>query len=128
MNLVKKDWYNNLITDCEAIIGETIYIARDIVIKGKWMLGERIEQERFLGYDEIPISEIGKDLNISKTELYNCIQFYKKYKDLENFLKGVEEQKNISWNKIVHKYLIDSQRKEEEKIPCPTCGKMMRKT
>ena len=121
-DLVKQDWYNTLIEECQAIIGETVFIARDTVIKGKWMLGERVLQEKRIEEKDIPT--VGKDIGISKTELYNCIQFYKKFPDLDKFLSGVPEQKNISWHKIVHLYLPEGKTGEEiEYENCPTCGK-----
>ena len=44
-NKLAPEWYQMLIGDCQAIIIETDYIARWVLIEGYHALGERISQD-----------------------------------------------------------------------------------
>ena len=154
--LETKDWYQGLIENCEAILKETIYIARTEIIKGKWLLGEAILQanenfEREKIYGSKIVTHVAESLQlrripISPREVWRCIQFAKKYPNLIKDNVEIapdafpEEGMNISWSKIVRKYLPspvkESELLEECKHPeseiseisylkCGKCGKYL---
>ena len=101
-------WYDLLIEDCKAIITditEAIFNSRWALVEGYHQLGERIVTENNLDrestYGKKIFQGLGKSLRLSKSTLYYAVQFYEKYPDLSL----VPEGKNISWNKIITKYL-----------------------
>jgi len=99
------DWYQSLVDDCKAIITEAVFNSRWALVEGYHMLGERIATENNLERSEIYgkkiLTGLSKSLDTSERTLYRAIQFYEKYPDLDNLPEG----KNISWNKIITKYL-----------------------
>ena len=111
MEITKKEyiqlqelWYQSLIDDCEAIITETVFTSRWILIEGYHSLGKRIliESEKF---GDLTISDIAthvaKDVGKSKRTIQRAIQFARRYPDLDDLPGG----KNISWHKICNNLL-----------------------
>lgn len=135
-NIVKSNWYQNLVEDCKDIITETIFTSRWTLIEGYHQLGKRIRQDS----EKMPITELVQDLAVtfnkqnmkmfSERTLWYAVQFYDTYPDINKLPEG----KNISWNKIITKYLpkakseevesesIADEDKQEAKITCPRCG------
>ena len=123
-----QDFYRALIDELQATMVETIFNSRMEVLKGKWMVGQSIEDaiEDF-GRSEIYGSKINsllaKDLNWSEREIARCRQFYRKYvsKSWDKILLKLPGGKNISWHKIVVQYLptVSSNIKETKRyISC----------
>jgi len=119
-----KDWYPHFIEELRAIIVETLFNSRIELIKGKWEIGKLIEENvgnfnRAEIYGEKINEKIAKSLKCSDREIRSCRQFFRvfsekyKTKDVETVFPHLPEGKNISWRKIVHKYLPSS--KEEQK-------------
>jgi len=109
-NLIKiNDWYKNLVDDCQTIIVERGYRARMEIIEGYHELGERIETDinfkKWSNKRGGAIRQLADDIRIGMRTLYFAIQFYERYPELSNVLESFEEGKNISWHKIVNKYL-----------------------
>lgn len=126
--IIKNDWYDELVKDCQSIITETVFNSRWALVEGYHQLGERILE------DELKIKKGGsslrdtlqglaKLLNTSERTLYYSVEFVRKYPKLDK----VPEGKNISWNKIITKYLPEGSIKEKEleelelKNHCPRC-------
>jgi hypothetical protein len=119
--LITQEWYQSLVDECKDIITETIFTSRWALVEGYHKLGERIREDcprhkKGMNYQ----GEIGEllqglavILKTSERTLYYAIQFYDKYPSLDN----VPEGKNISWNKIITKYLPAP---KENKIELPT--------
>ena len=132
--LLIQEWYELLVDDCGAIISESVYIARQRLIEGRHELGQRIIQDipnfnRSNIYGQKIVQSLAESLKIGTRTLYNAMRFVNKYPDLEAFMSTVEEGKNISWNKVVTRYLPEEGEKaEREKIEktilvvCPGCG------
>ena len=116
-----QDFYRALVEELQATMVETIFNSRMEVLKGKWMVGQNIEDaiEDF-GRSEIYGSKINsllaKDLNWSEREIARCRQFYRKYvaKSWEKVLSVLPGGKNISWHKIVVQYLPAGSTKTKE--------------
>lgn len=131
---LNEEWFQALIEDCRDTIVEKRFIIAEELIKMKWEIGDRIleDTEKF---EEMGISgrqiivTVSKALNCSERELYRCIQFRKKYPDLNNLPEG----KAITWHKIVNQYLSDKPRDDDDpegdcshqmveiSIRCATC-------
>ena len=130
MNIVISDWYQNLVTDCKAIVTERLYRSRQEVIEGWHEVGERIatdENYRKHAHGNGKIKEqLAVDIGASVKTLYFAIQFYEKFPQLSNALESFDEGKNISWHKIVNRYLPESREKLSDTLfhACPTCGQV----
>ena len=110
--IISEQWYTTLVEDCKDIATETEFTHRWALVEGRHMLGKRIleEYENFQRL-RMPDSELVQRIAISisrqKRTVYYCIQFARKYPDL-NML---EEGKNTSWHHIINKYLTDGEEK-----------------
>jgi len=112
MNEISKNkWYEDLIEECKDIITEAIFTSRWALVEGYHQLGERIVTENNLDRKEIYSKNIlqglAKSIGMSERTLYYAIQFYEKYPKLDT----VPEGKNITWNKLMTKYLPKSENK-----------------
>ena len=124
--LVNTEWYQSLVNECHDIITEAIYQSRWALVEGYHNLGKRILEEhdnfeRNKIYGEKIVQGLAESLNMSSRILWYSIQFVQKYPDLTK----VPEGKNITWNKIITKYLPESKEKTETTpyyIECPKCG------
>lgn len=105
-DIEKSDWYQSLVDDCRSIITEAVFISRFALIEGYHLLGERVVNEEHYkewhakgnyGY----LKSLSNNIGISERRLYSAIQFYQKYPSLD----ALPEGKNISWTKILTKYL-----------------------
>jgi len=96
-----EQWYSQLVEDCKDIITEAVFTSRWALVEGYHQLGERIR----LDADKKSITELlqglAVDIKQSERTLWYAVQFYDKYPQLDN----VPEGKNISWNKLLTKYL-----------------------
>ncbi len=112
LSLINEEWYSSLINDCKAIITERSYQSRMAIIEGKWELGERISKEndnfeRSKVYGKHIVETLAKDLGISESGLWFCVQFYQEFKG-DSFPNVLEKQtwgKDVSWYKITQEYL-----------------------
>lgn len=103
------DWYDKLLDDLWEL-------AQTKVIEFKHSIGKRIIQD----WDKFGKPEYGgkfvenlaKDLEISSSDLYKCIQFARKFPQLED-LKIVTPLQHLSWRKIVHDYLPEHKKESE---------------
>ncbi len=121
-------WYDNLVTDCKAIVVESLYRSRQEVIEGWHEVGKRIltdpNYQKFAkGNGEIK-KRLARDIGASVQT-----QFYEKFPTLES-MSELPEGKNISWHKITKNYLpapTDTDRNVPESCTCPHCGNIHRK-
>jgi len=103
------EWYQYLVTDLKAIIVERLYRSRQEIIECWHEVGKRIAtDENYQKYAKGNINankKLAQDIGKSIQTLYFAIQFYEKCPVLSNALESFPEGKNISWHKIVNKYL-----------------------
>ena len=125
--VLMEKWYQSLIDDCQDIITEAVYQSRWALVEGYHNLGKRILEEhdnfeRAKIYGEKIVQGLAESLNMSSRILWYAIQFVKKYPTLDL----VPEGKNITWNKIITKYLTEpkteSVTQQEYWVKCPECG------
>lgn len=113
----QEEWYQGLIDDCKSIITEAVFISRWALVEGYHNLGKRIREEndnfeRAKIYGEKIVQRVAESLKISERTIWYAIQFYDKYPDLSH----VPEGKNITWKKLITKYLPEH--KAISKISC----------
>ena len=124
--LTTQKWYAELIDDCHTIITEAVYQSRWALVEGYHNFGKRILEdhdnfERANIYGEKIVNGLAESLNMSSRIIWYAMQFVQKYPDLNE----VPEGKNITWNKIITKYLPETKEPINEKenwIQCPNCG------
>lgn len=115
-DLTKNEWYQLLVDDCKNIITEALFTSRWALVEGYHQLGERIETDvnyqKYAKGNYSSLQDLAKNIGISERSLYYAIQFYDKYPSLDE----VPEGKNITWNKIITKYLPEP---KIDNVPLP---------
>lgn len=105
---LQNNWYQDLLADLKKLEFTGIVIT-------KWNIGKRIlEDFDKLGkpeYGSKRVENLAVDLNTSKREIYQCIQFAQKCDSVAQF-------KELSWRDVVHK-LLPEPRKQTETPPLP---------
>jgi len=134
--LEDQDWYQELITECSAILVEKGYNARIEIIEGKWLLGDRIiaEEGNFkkFGYGDKIVEKLSKQLDISESHLWKILQFRRKYEAWDDVLSKLPHGKAISWHHVCQELLPSAERKVEPTdchhtfVRCEKCNKRLR--
>jgi len=120
--LVKQsEWYQALVDECKSIITEAVFTSKWALVEGYHELGKRIREdnnnfERAKIYGKKIVQQVAESLKISERTLWYALQFYDKYPDLSK----VPEGKNITWKKIITKYLPAHE--EERNVIAPIKG------
>jgi len=113
---IQEEWYVALIEEGKAIITEAVFSSRWALVEGYWNLGKRIREEENLKREDIYgqkiLQGLAESIGISGRSLYYALQTYDKYPDIQTIPEG----KNITWNKLITKYLP---KPKNESIPLP---------
>ncbi|MCX6806893.1 MAG: DUF1016 N-terminal domain-containing protein [Candidatus Berkelbacteria bacterium] len=128
-----------MIEELKAILSEAHFSASIEVIKGKWELGRRIEEEtknfQRAGYGKKIVEVLSTALDMSDQTLWKCIQFYKKFpeKKFESVVGRLGDGKTPSWHKICldilpsHREAITSSQCHHNNLLCLNCRKRFKK-
>lgn len=116
---LQEEWYSSLVDECKSIITEAVFTSRWALVEGYHKLGGRIlEDEPKLTQGGSTLRQtlqgLANLLNTSERTLYYAVQSVKKYPDLQTIPEG----KNITWNKLITKYLPQPKENKVE-IPLP---------
>lgn len=120
--MLTNQWYESMVEDCQTILIECGYRYRMELIEMKHAIGERICNDPYFKKiqgqkaQKSIIQKLAQDIGISKTDAYYCVQFFEKYPNLSGLTEKSKEQKKLSWNTIVRKYLPT--KKEEKEVDC----------
>lgn len=102
-------WYSNLLEDLRKLEHTGIVLT-------KWNIGKRLVQDENMfnspEYGSKRVENVAKDTNVSSSDLWKCIQFYKK-------CNTVTELPDKSWHYIVNTYLPKPKSKEKTLEPLP---------
>src|SRR3990167_6875241 len=114
--LTNQEWYNELVEECKAIITEAVFTSRWALVEGYWNLGKRIREDKlaqeFAKGNKTFVQDLGRNLGTSSSTIYYALQAYDKFPDINKLPEG----KNISWNKLITKYLPEP-KVETPKLP-----------
>ena len=106
--LMATEHYKYLVEQIKATVTEAVHNSRWFLVEGYWNVGKLI-REAFTGNITKQLQTLAVDVGISERTLWYALQFFDKYPILNN----VPEGKNISWNKLITKYLPEHTEKEE---------------
>jgi hypothetical protein len=109
--LVKDKKYQLLVEEIKATITESVFYSRWALIEGYWTVGKLIRETFGKGELTKLLTDLAVDTGISDRTLWRALAAYDKYPDINKIPEG----KNITWNKLITKYLPD---KKEEKKEC----------
>jgi len=121
--LVEEERYQALVEEIKATITEAIFTSRWALVEGYWTVGKLIREEFGKGELTKLLTRLSVDVGISERTLWRALAAYDKYPDINQIPEG----KNITWNKLITKYLPDEKEegKECEHIwvtKCKKCG------
>lgn len=120
-NLANQEWYANLVEECKATITEAVFTSRYALVEGYWQVGKLIREvykTRKELYGKKIAQDLAESIGISERTINYACAAYEKYPDIGSMPEG----KNISWNKLITKYLpefTDDEKKhlEHKQIP-----------
>lgn len=113
--------YKELIEDCQGILTEGGFVARMSRVEVYHTLGGRIIEDTF--YKEFEkgntkfLADLAKNIGTSTRTIYYAVKFYQLFPDLALLKEG----KDLSWSKIVEKYLTKSKEKVTRTLFCEVC-------
>jgi hypothetical protein len=107
------DDYDSLKEDIDSIITEAVFNSREDLIKGYWEVGQRIRVFTKGNVTKL-LQDLALDINKSERTLWYAVQFYDKYPEYHK-INELEEGKNLSWNRIIKKYITTP---KEEPMEC----------
>ena len=119
--IIKDKKYHTLVDDIKTTITEAVYNSRWALVEGYWNVGKLIRECFADGQLTKRLQGLAVDVGMSERILWYALQFYDKYSSLDK----VPEGKNITWNKIITKYLPTSKETDQPKdytLKCPQCG------
>lgn len=94
-----------------------MFTSRWALVEGYWNLGKRIAEEnnfnRKDAYGKKIVQGLGESLGVSTSTVYYALQAFDKYPQLDNIPEG----KNITWNKLITKYLPEQKKKPNPQLP-----------
>ena len=112
-NLSEVSWYVKLVSDCRKLGFKGI-------VATKWAIGRRIlkDYSKFgkSRYGSRRMEHLALDLDMGKTDLYNCVQFARLVKAKPEFS---DRSENVSWKEITHKYLPKPKPQASKTPPLP---------
>lgn len=110
--IIKDEKYWALIEEIKATITEAVHNSRWFLVKGYWRVGKLIRTE-FTGHQlEKRLQDLAGDIGIGERTLWYCLAVYDKYPDLQKIPEG----KNISWNKLITKYLPAAPKEKSKEV------------
>ena len=107
--LIDHNWYRQLVEDIK--VHTSIKI-----VEAKHYLGKRMTEVRKQAeatYGSYFIEQLAEDLQIGKSEIYRCIEFYQKYPEISQTLG------KLSWNYIHTKLLPKPKKRKFQPPPLP---------
>jgi len=110
--LTTNEWYEELVSECKAILSEAHFSVQLELLKGKWEIGKRIVQDELqferAGYGSKVVEVLSTALEVSPQTLWKCIQFYKRFSEpaFDTVIQKIQiDGKTPSWYKVCQEIL-----------------------
>ena len=125
-DLIRKgEKWDYLVEQINATITEAVHNSRWFLIEGYWNIGKLIREEvnpKEGKFTTQLLTDLSVVVNLSKRTLWRALACFDKYPDIQQIPEG----KNISWHKLITKYLPETTKPEREpKVTirkCSECG------
>jgi len=116
--LVKKDEkYHAFVEEIKSTITEAVHNSRWTLIEGYWLVGKLMRKEYKKEITNL-LQALALDIGTSERTLWYALKTYDTYPDMNKLPEG----KNISWNKLITKYLSTSKKsKSKNEDKCKHC-------
>lgn len=101
--------YNSLASEIKTIITEHVFMSRWTLIEGYWSVGKLIRENNEDDVTDL-LQRLAVDLDLSERTLWYAVKCFDKFPDINQIPEG----KNISWTKIINKYLTDGSKKNQD--------------
>lgn len=111
-----------VVEQIKATITEAVHNSRWMLIEGYWNIGKLLREE--FGNKDLTktLTALSADVNLSERTLWRALACYDKYPDIQQIPEG----KNITWNRLITKYLPNPPGEEPKVKPkmlkCNECG------
>ena len=121
--LQTQEWYNHLVEQLQATLTEAIFNSRWALVEGYWISGKLIREawkEHYIDENPVNVTQLLQDLAVSISKSYRTLWYALATFDTYPSIDKLPEGKNISWNKLITKYLPAL---KKENIPLPQGNK-----
>jgi hypothetical protein len=111
--------YYGLTSDIKSLVKECVATSREVLVRGYWSVGKLIRDKyKNVGNVTKILETLSVDTGLGERTLWYCVKAFDKYPDFEK----VPEGKNITWNKLITKYLPEAKKDEKDPELCVICG------
>jgi hypothetical protein len=108
--LITQEWYESLVDDCKSIVVEAEFTSRWALVEGYWNFGKRLKEDK--NFNTKLLQRVAVDVGISERTAWYALKTYDKYPELGKLPEG----KNLSWKRLITKYLPSPKEEEEKEI------------
>jgi hypothetical protein len=92
------------VDELKGAITEGVVEHREAIIKMKWQIGDVLISYEAKLSEEV-VTRVISEIHISRTEIFRCLSFRRKFPTLDKLWENCPEGKNISWHKLVNNYI-----------------------
>lgn len=104
MNKIELSKYKNLVDECISLLSERRFDLAVRDLEWRHELGELIDNSEIYKNSENKtdfVKKLAGDIGISYPLLYQCLEFYRKYPNLESFIQLYNSgKKSIKWSEV----------------------------
>jgi hypothetical protein len=111
--------YRTLVDEIRSTISEHLFQSRWILVDGYWKVGKILSETPNITHS---LQTLAVDTGISERTLWYAKRLFELYPDTSKLPEG----KNITWNKLITKYLPETPKVEKpiHMCTCPICGNL----
>jgi site-specific DNA-methyltransferase (adenine-specific) len=109
-NLQQQEWYSQLVDELKATLTEAIFTSRFALVEGYWISGKLIREawrEHYENEDPTNVTQLLQSLAVDISRSYRTLWYALESYDTYPEMGLLPEGKNISWTKLITKYLTD---------------------
>jgi len=120
-DIIKDEKWGYVVEQIKATITEAVHNSRWMLVEGYWSVGKLLREE--FGKKDLTkvLTGLSVEVSVSSRTLWRALSCYDKYPDINTIPEG----KNITWWKLITKYLPENPKEPEVKpsmVKCPKCN------